>query len=433
MIKNFITGTSSMGAQRDSFLWNALAGGVNAAESVLILMICMRTNGIEDAGILTIAFAVANLMMTLGKYGIRTYQVTDVNNLFGFSDYLVSRIFTVSAMIVLSISYELFFFFTGEHSKQKAIVIILICLIYAVEALEDVFAGYLQKAGRLDAGAKIFIIRWIGIFVLFGIGFIMKANLVTIGIIAVIYSVIIEAYLVLIAASIVNFEKVQIRFRNAGKLLLKCLSLFMIAFLGLYLSNAPKYAIDRYMTEEIQACYGFIAMPIFVISLLNSLIYQPFLVEMSDLWKEGKKHEFQKKVTGQLKVVFGFTGIVLVGAFFAGIPVLSFLYHVSLDSYKATFLILMLGGGILAIAGYECVILTIMRQQSRLVWGYGILAVTATVAFEICANKYGIFEMAVVYDGLMLMLVMVFGFLIKRNMRKEKVVKDLILKTKIHF
>lgn len=62
--------------------------------------------------------------------------------------------------------------------------------------------------------------------------------------------------------------------------------LFGISFLSFYVNSAPKYAIDACLTDEIQACYGFVAMPVFVIGLINNFIYQPVLVPMAVEWEK---------------------------------------------------------------------------------------------------------------------------------------------------
>ena len=53
-------------------------------------------------------------------------------------------------------------------------------------------------------------------------------------------------------------------------LMIKCFPLFAGAFLSFYIGNAPKYAIDAVMTDAELASYGFIAMPVFVVGLLNN-------------------------------------------------------------------------------------------------------------------------------------------------------------------
>ena len=94
--------------QKNSYLWNMIGGLLNAGQSVLILMVITRVAGIDDAGIFTIAYASANLFLTIGNYGMRSYQVTDVNHRFSFGDYLGSRITTSVIMIAVSITYVLY-------------------------------------------------------------------------------------------------------------------------------------------------------------------------------------------------------------------------------------------------------------------------------------------------------------------------------------
>ena len=61
---------------KKNLLWNLCAALVNASEAVVVIMIASRFNDREEAGILTIAFSIGNLLMMLGKYGIKNYQVS---------------------------------------------------------------------------------------------------------------------------------------------------------------------------------------------------------------------------------------------------------------------------------------------------------------------------------------------------------------------
>ncbi len=82
-----------------------MAGLVNASEAVILLMVVGRTNGLEDAGILSIAFATGNLMMTIGRYGVRNFQVTDVEEQLPFPVYFTHRICTVLCMGMAAVAY----------------------------------------------------------------------------------------------------------------------------------------------------------------------------------------------------------------------------------------------------------------------------------------------------------------------------------------
>ena len=69
MIKVFLYNTKD--TQKTAYIWNTWAAMLNSFQSVLILMVISRIDPVTDAGVFTIAFAIGNLMLTIGQYGIR--------------------------------------------------------------------------------------------------------------------------------------------------------------------------------------------------------------------------------------------------------------------------------------------------------------------------------------------------------------------------
>lgn len=60
------------------FAWNLVGCISNAATSFLMLSFVTRNTNLTEAGYFSIAFATAQLFLTVGKYGVRAYQATDV-------------------------------------------------------------------------------------------------------------------------------------------------------------------------------------------------------------------------------------------------------------------------------------------------------------------------------------------------------------------
>lgn len=58
--------------------------------------------------------------------------------------------------------------------------------------------------------------------------------------------------------------------------------------------NVPKYAIDDFLNEHIQAIYGIIIMPATVVGLFGQFIIHPYLNIIAGLHKEGKLEEVKK-------------------------------------------------------------------------------------------------------------------------------------------
>lgn len=383
-------------------------------------MIVTRITGLADAGMLTIAFAIGNLMMTVGKFGVRNFQVTDIENKFSFSVYLKTRMFTVLLMIAAVFGYLAYAFIALQYSPDKIAIIGMICMIYAVEALEDVFWGYYQRRNRMDAGAKMFCVRWLGILIAFPVSLWLSRNLGFTLLICLIVSLTLLGLMLGFSYGKICGEEDRkmgqvLRngsLRETGQLLRTVFSLFGITFLSFYVNNAPKYAIDACLSEEIQACYGFVAMPVFVVGLLNTFVYQPTLLPMAVKWENGQYRIFIHRVLKQLAVVGTLSVICMAGAYMFGIPALSWLYHTELSAYKRELMILMAAGGFLAVSGYLSVVLTIMRRQKDLLWPYGLVALIAAGGLRGIVSRYDTIGAAVSYLLLMVLLCLIYGVIL---------------------
>lgn len=411
------------------YVWNTAAGLINAAEAVVMSMIVTRMTGLADAGMLTMAFAIGNLMLPIGKFGVRNYQVTDVENKFSFFTYLTARFVTVSAMMIAVCAYLGYAAAGLKYGSDKIGIIFAVCMIYLVEALEDVIWGYYQQRDRLYAGAMMFCVRWIGILLIFPAALYISRDLKDTLLCCLLFSAVI--FLILLRVSyprlcseedrVSSLVRKKIDFGQIGQLLKAVLPLFGISFLALYENNMPKYAIDAYMTDEIQACYGFVAMPVFVIGLLNNFIYQPTLVPMAVEWEQEQLDRFRKRIGRQIVIIGALAIVCMAGAYLLGIPVLSMLYHTDLTEYKGELMILLLASAFLALSGYQSVVLTIMRCQKALLLPHAIVALMAAVSLPIVVSRYGTMGAAICYMALMALLSLLYGGILIKKLKGHRV------------
>ena len=417
-IQSFLLNNKNI--ERNSYIWNMTGSMLMAFQSVIMLMILTRILGLLDAGVFTIAYANANLFLTIGKYGMRYFQVSDVKKQFTFAEYRASRIISSVAMIAVAAMYTIYASATNDYSPEKTQIIIWMCLFKTVDALEDIYHGYYQQSNRLDVAAKSMTIRLAATIVVFGMGLLVLKNLLY----ALITATIVTTFLFLLftRCTIPAFQMKtsKIDRNNLFTLLKVCFPLFAGSFLSFYIGNAPKYAIDAMLTDELQACYGFIAMPVFVIGLLNNFIFNPMLYHMSVLWAEGRIRNFIFKTMRQTGIVAALTIVCITGAYLLGIPVLSWLYNTDLSPYKAELLILLLGGGFLGLSGLLSALITIMRKQHILVWGYAAVAVLACLFSNNIVREYGMTGAAVFYTLLMGALCIIFAAMYIYGICSEK-------------
>ena len=124
------------------------------------------------------------------------------------------------------------------------------------------------------------------------------------------------------------------------------------------------------MSSEAQACFTYIFMPVFVISLLSQFVYQPVISKMALLWHEKKISQFNKLILRQIALILLLSVAAIIGGYLLGIPVLSLIYGVDLTDYKKSLVILLIGGGALAIVNFLQMIITVARKQKLLNIGY---------------------------------------------------------------
>lgn len=413
----------SKDVQRDSFIWNMFGSMLTAFQSVIFLMVLTRTVGLIEAGIFTIAYANANLFLTIGKYGMRYFHVSDVKREFSFADYQMSRWITTAAMMITAVVYVVYTASHQNYSPDKAMVIIWMCIFKIPDVIEDVYYGEYQREGRLDIASKVMTVRvFTTMLVYLTVLMLCKSQLVAL-IISTIYTF--AVMIMLLKETVGLFAICRLRKSANVKLLLKqCFPLFAGSFLAFYIGNAPKYAIDALLTDELQACYGFIAMPVFVIGLLNGFIFNPMLYRITCVWEERRLGEFTRQILLQIFYIVLITGICMIGAYLIGIPVLSFLYHTDLAPYKKELLILLLGGGFLGASGLLNAAITIMRKQKALLWGYLAVAVGALFLSKVSVQMWGMLGASMLYMVLMLGLCMCFAVILIKGLFDEKKCKS---------
>lgn len=100
--------------EKKSVFWNMTFSILSASQSAVMIAIVTRGNGTESAGILSIAFAVAYLMYTIGAYGARDFHATDSLRQYSYNEYKRLRLISCGVMIFISLLYCL-----GERIRER--------------------------------------------------------------------------------------------------------------------------------------------------------------------------------------------------------------------------------------------------------------------------------------------------------------------------
>lgn len=403
---------------KSGYVWNMIASIALAVQSAVVLVVMTRTNPLEDAGVFSIAYAISTLMLYIGQFGVKKFQISDVNEEYSFQEYFGFRIITSIAMMAAAVTFSAFGFIFRGYSTVKFCVIIIICLIQLTDSFDDLFFGRFQQVGRLDVASKATSFR-----VILGTATCMVSLILTGNLILSVAAWLLTVTIALFVSSVSvakNFctLKASFRIEKMRGLFRANFPLFAGTFLLLYIGNAPKYAIDLYLNEEAQAIFNFIFMPVFVVGLFANFIFNPIIVDLAESWNNGEIPAFVSGMKRQAAVVCGITAFCITGGFAVGCPILSLLYNTDLSDRRTELCVLLLGGGMLAMVNLFTVGITIIRKQSLLTAGYVAAAFIAKLTAHFFIRHYALMGAAIMYTFIIGILMILFGIILIYNVAR---------------
>ena len=159
---------------RKNFIWNIIGTTFNAFNSLFFMIIITRVNGLENAGIFTLAFSTACILYIIGIYAGRIYQVTEASKEITDKDYIANRIISCIIMIVIVI----FFVIINQYDVYKSSIFIILTMYKALEAFSDVLYGIMQKNELLEKAGKSTFMKAIISIIVFVIIDLLTKNLI---------------------------------------------------------------------------------------------------------------------------------------------------------------------------------------------------------------------------------------------------------------
>lgn len=398
---------------KKSFIWNTLGSGLNAFNSLFFLIIATRINGEKESGIFTLCFTTACLMYIIGTYSGRTYQVTEQDKTASDNEFIVNRIITVIIMLIASILIGLI----SGYNDFKLKILIILCVVKALEALCDVFHGIMQKNDRLDLVGKSMFIRSILNICLFLIVDLKTKKLLPSCLSLVLVDILVLLFIDIRYSKKYKETKDKVNYKGALNILKLGFYTFGFTLLSNYLISIPRYAIDSYLDESFQTIFGIIVMPGTFITLISQFIIQPLIIKLKDYWSKKDKISFNNIVKKTTLAIFGIGILSIIGAYFLGVPVLNLLYGLALDKYLLSLLIILLGTTFYALSAFLSNCLIVFRKTKIQLIIYSFVAIFGIIISRILVSSYsfngGVYSYLIIMLTLFIIYILAFIFINK--------------------
>lgn len=401
-------------------IWNTIGSGINAFNSLFYMIIVTRVNGVDDAGIFTLAFSTASLFNVIGIYSGRVYQVTDDTGITDH-DYFINKLMTCLAMLVVT------FLFLGVkgYSIWKGSIVLVLCLLKTFEAFSELIYAFLQKNYTLyKVGVSFTLKNLIGLLLFFITDIVTKNVLISSIILLVTYVIIMIIYdFRNINRKVFSFKKIN--WENVLTIFKKGFFSFCLSFLTMYIINIPRYVIDDTMASKFSTIFGIIIMPASVMVLIAQFILHPFLMKLKDCLSNHEMKKFKTIIKKMIATILLFGVFVLIVAYLLGIPVLEFVYKIDLGDYKTSLMLVMVGAIMYGIMIIFSNILISMRVIFKQVVIYGVLAIGSLLLSNMWIAMNGVEGACQSYSTIMFLGLICFIILIIFSIKlREKEIKD---------
>lgn len=368
----------------------------------LISVLLVRMSGYEDAGIFSLAMTVSNVFSFFANYGLRNYQVADVNGQYTQGQYLLLRVFTGTASVL---ACGVYLFVAGGYSPVERWAIVLYLLYSDVNVMSDTLLGALQLHDRLYMNGYSNILRGSLCFLLFVGTYMAVHNLLA-------------ALLAMVAATLVltlaydwrqfrRFEQLTPWRRSdlqaVGRLLRSCFALMLSSILPVVTTAVPRLSIQKISGTEQLGYFSSIFTPTVLITTLAPAIIIALVPQMARAWSV---HDRKGVVTAAAKsygMVFALIVLAELAAVVAGRPVMRLLFGEEILQYYPLLYWAILATGLngwtycgnsaLVAIGFNravavaaaVVLVVILGLSDRMVFAFGI-----TGAAYVLAIAYGI-------------------------------------------
>ena len=337
------------------FIWNTVGVGAWGMVFPILTIIATQLVGAEQAGMFSMAFVTGTLLMILANFGVRTYQVSDVNEKHTFMDYQINRWITCVVMVAVGAIYCQI----RGYDSTMFYISIGVYLYRMVDGLADVYEGRLQQVDKLYLAGVSQALRSVAALVVFSILLLITRNMI---VACIGMAIAAAATFVVVTFPLTLLETPKERSWSAasiGQLFKNCAPLFVALFLYAVIDNMPKFVMEGTLSYDNQLYFNALG-----ILLTVQLVYKPLLVRMANVWNDpAKRRRFDLIILGIFVLIIVLT-VVNVGIMaWIGIPIMSFLYGIDFEQFRGLSYIMLAAGGVTAAIDFLYQTITIMRRQ----------------------------------------------------------------------
>jgi O-antigen/teichoic acid export membrane protein len=343
---------------KNNIIWNAIGNVIYLMAQWIITILVTTLSGFKDAGILSLAMSISSTFQTIAMFGIRHFQVSDINYEYSDSTYFGARNITSLVAIFLCVVFS----FVSKYNLVQLIATFLFLLFRIAESYSDVLHGIAQRKGRLDLAGKAFTIKGVGILVFFLLPFIFSKNLIIALACMTVFSFATTIFYDYIVIKRLTPFAVNDSFFRCFSLIKKVWPLCLYMLLFTATSAIPKISIENAYGDVALGAYASISAPAIILQTAAGYIYNPFIPTLSsyNISKEYKKMFFL--LLKIIAVITLFAAVALLCSVYFGEFALALVFGDSIREYVYLLNPIIIASYVLSILALLCAVAVTVRS-----------------------------------------------------------------------
>ena len=368
-----------------------------AAQWALSIIVVRLSDKYYLAGLLGLALTITNIFYIIACYGMRAYQVSDIQKKFSDQCYVLSRIVTVVIAMIACVGYSVI-----KGYDAEALGAIVVYMIYkCFEAASDVMYGIFQMNDGYDKLCISMCVKGIGSLIVFA-GMLMVGCTIIPAILGMCFVALLTFIFLdvrwakMIISPLVIFDKSKLS--EVFHLLGVSFPMVILLIAQPLLMSIPRLYFEQHFSTELLGIYSSLSSPTTVITTFVSCAMMPYVPLFA-------KYYIEKNKKGLFKLTFGsvfLTTCIGIVAFFIGGWIgewgLTLLYGQSISGYVGVFQLIIIVSAFSSISMCLNALFTAIRKLIPL---SAVLLMGCAICYFITPHIVDIYEMSGVAYSLM--------------------------------
>lgn len=348
----------------------------------LITVLVVRISGYHDAGILSIIISTTNLFYCIALFGVRNYQVSDVEENYTDNQYIFLRLITISISLIF-FSCSLFIF----HFELDTFICCMIYIFYKCgEAFSDVLFGCYQKYHHYKDIAISYTLKGVLTVITFILILAFTESLAL-----TLLANIIAYYFIICFYDLAKLKKcfhMKLKRFDCKALLKICFPLMLYSCMVPYLNFITRFIIEKQFGTEILGYYSSVTMVFVVMSTLMGSIFVTVIPNIASYYQNHNMKAVNKSLRNLVLMIFLLAIIACIMAYLLGDFMFSIVFGKAILDYMYLLIPTILASIALTYTTLFSSILVSFRENTKVLYCNLISVIICSVIIMPLVNQF---------------------------------------------